>query len=167
VGRGLEGDLTDLQSNDIINQVTPYYKQNDFNGGITKGVDLIIADLSGTATSSATPSATVNNNDNTIAIVAVFGVIGIFIIVGAISSGGGSDDGSDDDSEDSGSGLGAGILGGVIGESMSKGDSDDSDSESSDDDSDSGETTGGDDDGGSFGGFGGGVASGGGASGSW
>lgn len=43
VGRGLEGDLTDTQANDILtNSVIPYFKNGDWNGGIVAGVDAII-----------------------------------------------------------------------------------------------------------------------------
>ena len=42
VGRGLEGDLTDIQSGRIIrNVITPHFKKNDFYGGIKDGVNSI------------------------------------------------------------------------------------------------------------------------------
>jgi uncharacterized protein len=48
VGYGLEGTLTDAISKLILaNAVTPRFKANDFNGGMTRGVDDIIAVLSG------------------------------------------------------------------------------------------------------------------------
>ena len=46
VGYGLEGTLTDATSKIIIaNAVAPRFKAGDFNGGITRGVDDIIAVL--------------------------------------------------------------------------------------------------------------------------
>jgi uncharacterized protein len=154
VGRGIEGELTDVQAKHIIDQVTPYYKQNDFNGGITKGVELIISDLSGTATASASPTASHSDIPGWVAIVIVVLIFGVPIALSL-----GSEGGSSDDSGDGESGIGTGVLGGIIGGS------DDNDDDSGEDSG--GEESGGDDDGGSFGGFGGGVASGGGASGSW
>jgi uncharacterized protein len=48
VGYGLEGTLTDAISKLILaNAVAPRFKQNDFDGGMTRGVDDIIAVLSG------------------------------------------------------------------------------------------------------------------------
>jgi uncharacterized protein len=48
VGYGLEGTLTDAISKLILaNAVAPRFKVNDFNGGMTRGVDDIIAVLSG------------------------------------------------------------------------------------------------------------------------
>lgn len=43
VGYGLEGKLTDAQSSVIINQIiTPAFRQNDYAGGISRGVAAII-----------------------------------------------------------------------------------------------------------------------------
>ena len=48
VGYGLEGTLTDALSDDIIrNTIVPRFKQNDYPGGITAGVDAILAVLGG------------------------------------------------------------------------------------------------------------------------
>lgn len=49
VGRGLEGDLTDLKSHRIIDeQILPNFKKGDIPGGIRAGVSAIISVLSGT-----------------------------------------------------------------------------------------------------------------------
>lgn len=46
VGHGVEGDLTDAESGDIIrNDVAPKFRSNDFPGGIMAGVDAIISQL--------------------------------------------------------------------------------------------------------------------------
>jgi uncharacterized protein len=48
VGYGLEGDLTDLETSRIMdNVVAPYFRNGDFGGGIEKGVDSILASLEG------------------------------------------------------------------------------------------------------------------------
>src|ERR1700749_2643337 len=48
VGYGLEGTLTDVMSDDIIrNTIVPKFKQNDYGGGISDGVDRILAVLGG------------------------------------------------------------------------------------------------------------------------
>lgn len=48
VGYGLEGDLTDLETSHILDDVVaPYFRNGDFGGGIEKGVDAILASLQG------------------------------------------------------------------------------------------------------------------------
>lgn len=48
VGRGLEGKLTDLVSGRIIrNQISPKFKQGDFDGGVAAGVAAIMAVVRG------------------------------------------------------------------------------------------------------------------------
>ena len=48
VGRGLEGALTDATSNRIIDEeITPRFKQGDFDGGIQAGVDRMISVIGG------------------------------------------------------------------------------------------------------------------------
>jgi uncharacterized protein len=48
VGYGLEGDLTDLETGRILDDVvTPYFRNGDFGGGIEHGVDAILAALEG------------------------------------------------------------------------------------------------------------------------
>src|ERR1700733_12696366 len=48
VGYGLEGMLTDALSEDIIrNTIAPKFKQGDFNGGVSAGVDAILQVLGG------------------------------------------------------------------------------------------------------------------------
>jgi len=46
VGRGLEGDLTDLMAGRIIDkEMIPYFKEGDFGGGVLAGVDAVVAQL--------------------------------------------------------------------------------------------------------------------------
>lgn len=48
VGYGLEGDLTDLETNKIMdNVVAPNFRNGDYGGGIERGVDGILAALQG------------------------------------------------------------------------------------------------------------------------
>lgn len=48
VGYGLEGVLTDAQASRIIrNLMTPRFRKGDFSGGITQGVNAIVAQLEG------------------------------------------------------------------------------------------------------------------------
>ncbi|MBT1075446.1 TPM domain-containing protein [Geobacter grbiciae] len=48
VGRGLEGTLTDLVSGRIIRgEITPRFRQGDFDGGVTAGVTAIMAVVKG------------------------------------------------------------------------------------------------------------------------
>jgi uncharacterized protein len=48
VGRGLEANLTDLQTHDIQEDViVPQFKANDYSGGIERGVDAIVSTLQG------------------------------------------------------------------------------------------------------------------------
>ncbi len=50
VGRGLEGALTDLVANRIIDEtITPRFREGDFAGGISAGVDRMIAVVDGEA----------------------------------------------------------------------------------------------------------------------
>ncbi|HVE64252.1 MAG TPA: TPM domain-containing protein [Mycobacteriales bacterium] len=50
VGRGLEGDLTDVQAADIIRDViTPRFRAGDVSGGVRDGVDGIVTVLGGGA----------------------------------------------------------------------------------------------------------------------
>lgn len=41
VGRGLEGDLTDLKSRHIIDEVKPLFKNQDYNNGVALGLSLM------------------------------------------------------------------------------------------------------------------------------
>ena len=46
VGKHLEGDIPDLEANDIIRtKIGPRLKENDFRGGILAGIDAIAADV--------------------------------------------------------------------------------------------------------------------------
>jgi uncharacterized protein len=56
VGYGLEGDLTDAEAAAIArNIISPEFKQNKYDDGVTKGVDAIIAQLGGADSSAVGP----------------------------------------------------------------------------------------------------------------
>ena len=101
VGYGLEGSLTDFASGRIIaNEIVPYFKNGDYNAGITNGVNAIISTIttgkytSGTNTPAAAdiPAEKSQNNidsqvadmDITTRIIIgifIFSVLGIFTYV--------------------------------------------------------------------------------------
>lgn len=58
VGRGLEGDLTDVEANRIIrNVITPQFKKGAYAAGVTQGVESIIAQVEGKADPHANAAA--------------------------------------------------------------------------------------------------------------
>lgn len=58
VGSGLEGDLTDIQTKRIIDSViTPKFRNNDFYGGISSGVESMAALIQGKADPNAASSS--------------------------------------------------------------------------------------------------------------
>lgn len=66
VGYGLEGTLSDVICNRIIrNDITPLFKKGDFSGGVEKGVDSILAVITGTYanTNEVTDSTESSNTD--------------------------------------------------------------------------------------------------------
>ncbi|MCP9438927.1 MAG: TPM domain-containing protein [Nitrospira sp.] len=77
VGYGLEGDLTDARSAQIIrNEIVPRFRAGDFAGGISAGVDAIIRTIEGTY-QAAEKSAPQQEPDG-------IGVIGTAILVGIV-----------------------------------------------------------------------------------
>ncbi|MEO6695556.1 MAG: TPM domain-containing protein [Ignavibacteria bacterium] len=87
VGYGLEGEITDAVSSQIIrNEITPSFKSGNFNEGINKGVDAIIKTINGLYT------ADKDSNDIDagccfgipIFVVLIFGFIFVFIFMSFI-----------------------------------------------------------------------------------
>lgn len=63
VGRGLEGALTDIQAKQIIrNELRPSFKSGDMDGGVTAGVNAIMASIRGEYAPSEDDVATTGNN---------------------------------------------------------------------------------------------------------
>jgi len=106
VGYGLEGQLTDAQASRIIrNVMTPAFKSNDYDGGISAGVDAVLAVLDGRDAPADTPRAATSKGARSfidessinlppwpmrILIGAfIFGIIGIFTVVGVTTPGAG------------------------------------------------------------------------------
>ncbi|EMY60787.1 TPM domain-containing protein [Leptospira terpstrae] len=75
VGRGLEGALTDIQAKQIIrNEIRPSFKSGDMDGGVTAGVNSIMAAIRGEYAPSEDDVAT--NRDNSFSDVAPSGLVG-------------------------------------------------------------------------------------------
>lgn len=83
VGYGLEGDLPDATANDIIqSEVIPLFKQGDMEGGITAGLDAILAALGGTYQPTAQPLVTEGQHYSQLVDTLVpFAFFGVFIIL--------------------------------------------------------------------------------------
>ncbi len=153
VGRGLEGDLTDVQAADIIRElITPRFRAGDVSGGVRAGIDGILTVLGGgeLAPAAAEPARRTGSGRGLglVLILVVFAVVSSLANRGRRDGGGGI----------AGGGLGGNsglvwlpILLGRGGGGWSGGSS-------------GGGFGGG---GGGFGGFGGGGSGGGGASGGW
>jgi uncharacterized protein len=91
VGHGLEGTLTDAQSNRIIrNEMAPNFRRGDYDAGVTAAVDAIIraiggeykADDSGTGT-----TAELGMKDRILIGLFVFGILGVFTFIAVFSQG--------------------------------------------------------------------------------
>jgi uncharacterized protein len=91
VGYGLEGALTDALTKVIIaTAITPRFKQSDFAGGITAGVDAVISILTGDA-EEWHRRAEMRSDDQTALdpIVVLIILIVLFFIIAQMLSGGG------------------------------------------------------------------------------
>lgn len=79
VGYGLEGDLTDALCNRIIElEITPRFKQGDFDGGVRAGVDAILGAIAGTYT----PDESSSNFEMPPPLVRIFVALIFFLVVG-------------------------------------------------------------------------------------
>jgi len=104
VGYGLEGQLTDAQASRIIrNVMTPAFKSNDYDGGISAGVDAVLAVLDGRDAPADTPQAasaksarsfmdesSINLPPWPMRILLgafIFGIIGLFTVIGVMTPG--------------------------------------------------------------------------------
>jgi len=105
VGYGLEGTLTDAAASRIIrNVMTPAFKQGDYDGGITKGVNAIVATLEGkddTSPAGASSTSSIPIGSKTLHIdepdipwpqrilfgAFIFSILGIFTFVGVMTPG--------------------------------------------------------------------------------
>lgn len=79
VGYGLEGAITDAQSRMIIeNSITPRFKNGDFEGGISKGVDDLIHLIRGEPLPEATRQT---SKDNGVGLKNIFPILIFFFII--------------------------------------------------------------------------------------
>ena len=68
VGHGLEGVLTDAQSNRIIrNEIAPEFRRNDYDAGVKAGINGIVKAIAGEYKADGSPGL---SSDNTISLVA-------------------------------------------------------------------------------------------------
>ncbi len=90
VGYGLEGDLTDVQASRIIRgEIVPHFKDGDFDGGITAGVEAILGTIEGTYTPSETETTSEGFTAPPLMFRLMFGsiwfsVVGLFTITALI-----------------------------------------------------------------------------------
>lgn len=89
VGYGLEGSLPDATANKIIQaDVIPHFKQGDLEGGVTAGLDAILAALGGTY-QPTTQLLAANDNINLSGVadtLVPFAFFGVFMLVGLLMS---------------------------------------------------------------------------------
>lgn len=91
VGHGLEGVLTDAQSNRIIrNEIAPNFRRGDYDEGIRAGIDGIIKSIGGEYKADDADGLSSNDNDAGIGVKIIGSVflffIGIMVITFAIAS---------------------------------------------------------------------------------
>lgn len=85
VGYGLEGTLTDALSHDIIqNRILPRFRQQQFEAGITEGVNSILAVLQGSYTPVSKKSRPSQSQD--LGVGTFISLFMFFLIVGELSS---------------------------------------------------------------------------------
>ncbi len=102
VGYGLEGRLTDLLAGRIIrNVMAPRFKAGDYNGGVTAGVDGILAVLEkgelpgmpgqgeGGAVNFSLPQPNMPIMERILIGAFIFGLIGLFTVIGIVTPGSG------------------------------------------------------------------------------
>lgn len=170
-GKGVGGELTDVQSSHIIrDRIAPELKRGNYGAGIEAGVDAIVARLSGLPDAPPPPPIVKAPKRSGIQLFVpvfiglVFGTVILSVVIGAIRRrrGGGAysgyDGGSGGGSSDWASGAGAGFIAGSDWSSGSSGGSDWSSGSSGGSDWSSGSSGG--DFGGGGGDFGGGGSSG-------
>lgn len=96
VGRGLEGVLTDALCSQIIrHQITPRFKNGDFDGGVKAGIDAILGTIDGTYTADESDGQGVEGGfeglgDKLIGLAIFTFVVGLFTFVALVQKGAGS-----------------------------------------------------------------------------
>ena len=101
VGYGLEGTLTDVAASRIIrNIMTPRFKNGDYDGGVTEGVNAVVAQFEGRGdANSAAPDEKASSaasgfnvptlpwQERILFGAFIFGIVGLFTIVGVTTPG--------------------------------------------------------------------------------
>jgi uncharacterized protein len=82
----LEGVLTDAMSSRIIrNELAPYFRKDDYDGGVTSGVEAIISAIGGEYSASDSSDELVNGlnwKEQLLIGSFIFGILGIFSSIG-------------------------------------------------------------------------------------
>ena len=90
-GYGLEGVLTDALCSRIIrNEIAPHFRKDDYDGGVTAGIDAIIKGIGGEYSADDTDEdsmADLSWKEKLLIGAFVFGILGIFTFVGLIAPG--------------------------------------------------------------------------------
>jgi len=83
VGRGLEGDLTDIESRHILDDtIRPEFRNGNYDAGITKGVEAVILAIdTPEASASGAGTGTTSNNDAVVLAVALLGVVLVLFLL--------------------------------------------------------------------------------------
>ncbi|MBS1682335.1 MAG: TPM domain-containing protein [Bacteroidetes bacterium] len=82
VGQGLEGVLTDAQSNRIIrNEIAPEFRRGDYDAGINNGVSAIVKAIGGEYTADdLSPSSELSFTEKLFFGLFIFGILGLFTL---------------------------------------------------------------------------------------
>lgn len=90
VGQGLEGVLTDAQSSRIIrNEIAPSFRRNEFDVGVTAGVNGIIKSIGGEYTADdISESGELSVSDRILFGAFIYGILGLFTLISVFVGGG-------------------------------------------------------------------------------
>jgi uncharacterized protein len=88
VGRGLEGQLTDVVSGVIIRkEIIPAFKDGDYDRGVTAGVEAIVSAIQGAYTADESSEALAEGAAGIVGFLIFLFVVGIFTLVALVTSG--------------------------------------------------------------------------------
>jgi uncharacterized protein len=91
VGYGLEGVLTDALCSRIIrNEIAPHFRKDNYDAGVTAGIDAIVKGIGGEYTADDTDADAMPDltwKEKMLIGAFVFGILGLFTFVGLISPG--------------------------------------------------------------------------------
>jgi uncharacterized protein len=90
VGQGLEGVLTDAQSNRIIrNEIAPEFRRGDYNAGVKAGIHGIVKAIAGEYKADEANASTsdLSFGDKILFGILIFGILGLFTVAAVFSQG--------------------------------------------------------------------------------